>query len=268
MRSAGDVDATFEPTLKMRNSPIWNVRAHQKVSVRFQKVGPRRVRRPNAWAAGEKRLATPAEEDSTETRAADSAMKLVPRKFPSMEKILNTKLSQVQAIADMFSKKMDEVTELKSKVAATNDRLKKLEKSPRTTERQSNDIIVTNIPPFQKEDTIRVAEAVLEGLAADVKKEEILQASRFEVEKDGRTRYFIKIRMANDEAKGRSIKAATAAKVQLKERSASSGPRRQLGPRLWTAGSHGREHRLQFFRLHGNSANRITAGLRILPPTG
>ena len=59
VRSAGDVDATFELTLKMRNSPIWNVRAHQKVSERFQKVGPRRVRRPNAWAAGEKRLATP-----------------------------------------------------------------------------------------------------------------------------------------------------------------------------------------------------------------
>ena len=45
------------PTLKMRNSPIVNVRAHQKVSERFQKVGPRRARRPNARAAGEKRLA-------------------------------------------------------------------------------------------------------------------------------------------------------------------------------------------------------------------
>ena len=59
VRSAGDVDAIIEVTLKMRNSPIWNVKTHQKFSERFQKVGPRRVRRPNAWAAGEKkRLAT------------------------------------------------------------------------------------------------------------------------------------------------------------------------------------------------------------------
>ena len=144
-------------------------------------------------------------------------MQQVMSKLSGFERKLDSKLSKFQSIAEMFSETIDQVTELKTKLDSLSKRVKKLEMTPKTNESKPNEVIVTNVPPLENENTEKVAEAILKGLDAKIGTDEIQQAFRFEVNKDGKKRHFLKIRMNNDAAKGRAIKAARAAKATLKD---------------------------------------------------
>ena len=144
-------------------------------------------------------------------------MQQVMNKLSGFERKLDSKLRKFQSFAELFSETINQVTECKSELDSLSKRVKKLDMTPKTNESKPNEVIVTNVPPLENENTEKVAEAILKGLDAKIGTDEIQQAFRFEVNKDGKKRHFLKIRMNNDAAKGRAIKAARAAKATLKD---------------------------------------------------
>ena len=157
------------------------------------------------------------EDESDEAETKDSALMAVLSRITRLEKRIDKKLDNVNRIADMFSAQIDDVAKLKASVADLQQKVKRLERAPKQMEEQHKEVIVTNIPPLEKEDVNSVAFAVFKGLEAKIDKEDVTAVSRFETTVDEKKRYFLRVKMASYEAKGKVIKAARAAKTTLKD---------------------------------------------------
>lgn len=127
------------------------------------------------------------------------------------------RMDQFQAVIEMFSAKIDEVSELKTRVAQLSERVKALEKLPRQSNEHQRDVIISNVPPLENEDTLKLVGTIFKSLQSDLKDGDVLRATRFESKNTDNKRYFLKVKLVSDQAKGSVIKAARAARATLSD---------------------------------------------------
>ena len=144
-------------------------------------------------------------------------MELILKKISSMEKKFEKEMSQFRSITDMFSGQIDDVTKLKKKVKTLEERIRTLETTTRQPEQPHREVIVSNVPPLENENTAKVAAAIFESPQAGLAPDDIQQATRFESTLQEKKRFYLKVRLSSYEAKGKAIKAARAAKASLKD---------------------------------------------------
>lgn len=163
------------------------------------------------------------ESDSTETRSASGrtpnrgTLDIVLKKLDDMETKWEKRMNQFQAAVDMCSAQVDDITKLKVEVSQLAKRIKTLEKAPNQSTETQKEVIISNVPPLQKEETVKIARAIFSSLEAGIEESEVRQASRFQTGTGETTRHFIKVKLSNHESKGKVIKAARAAKANLKD---------------------------------------------------
>lgn len=158
------------------------------------------------------------DDNDEETGSKGSAVwKQVLGKIGRLEKNLDKKMDQLQAVVEMYSAQIDEVASLKKQVSDLNERVRKIEKAPRHSESAHREVIITNVPPLENENTVSVVQAIFNGLEAAVKTEEVAHVARFESAEGNPKKHYIKVQLTSDLAKGRVIKAARAAKATLKD---------------------------------------------------
>ena len=157
------------------------------------------------------------ESDSEDDGPRSNELKMVLSHLTRLETRMEKRLNQFQAVVEMCSMQIDDITELKSKVSKIHERLKKLESAPKLAESKHREVIISNVPPMEGENTTKLAMHIFEGMESGLEPTAVQTASRFESSRDGETRFFMKVLMANDEAKGKVIKAARAAKSNLKD---------------------------------------------------
>lgn len=145
-------------------------------------------------------------------------MQVILQKLTNLEKKWDKKMAQFNSVVEMFSSQTDDVTNLKTKVKELQERVEALEKSPKhTVEEKHREVVITNVPPLLNENTKKVAEAVFRAIQVDLGEGDVQLATRFETKTEQNKKYFLKVRLATSEAKGKVIKAARSARANLQD---------------------------------------------------
>ena len=112
-------------------------------------------------------------------RESQDSMARVLAIITKIEKKWDKRMFQFEAVIKMCSNQIDDVTNLKKKVRSLEDRSKALESAPKQQEPQFRDVVITNVPPLEGEDTAKIAKLIFDGVGADISPEDIQTASRF-----------------------------------------------------------------------------------------
>lgn len=146
--------------------------------------------------------------------ATDSLLQVL-KKFTDLDKKMDERMNQFQAVIEMFSSKIDEVTKLKSEVSRLTERVKALENAPRQNPEQHRDVVISNVPPMVDENPLVLAEKIFESLDAGLSKGDVQRALRFESKNGEYKRHFLKVQLASYEAKGKAIKTSRTVRATL-----------------------------------------------------